>query len=163
MEKQDEITVKIMKTVYQLSEAFFILGCTMSGTLLAEKKHTIASAGFTMLAIAHGIFFASSYEIAPESYHKAVEIFVGGLSLFLPAMIMVSFHHHFPKWLRILGVLSCFPFFINAYFYFIDRLTPDIHEPIGSISYMLISITATFWGIYLRKSIIEEKTVINDI
>jgi len=143
--------LKYSKMLYELSESFFILGCTLTGTVFAELGETIPSSGFTMLAIAHGIFFSSTFEIDTADYGKAVEIFVAGLLLFMPAMIMVSNFREFPKWMRYLGIISCLPFVMNMIYYFQGRIDPQSQEPVGAIAFFLLNCTTTIWGFRIGK------------
>ncbi len=48
---------KAQMSLYQFSCAFFIAGCTISGTKLSHEKWDIPAAGFTMLAISQGVYY----------------------------------------------------------------------------------------------------------
>ncbi|MEP7197920.1 MAG: hypothetical protein ABI851_15485 [Saprospiraceae bacterium] len=138
-----------------LQTAFVILGCTALGIKLAEEKQTLASIGFTMMAITQGIIFVL-YVISPEpskeNLDEVYKLFSASLFLLIPSMLLIALYSNFPKWLNIFGMLSTIPWLIENILYFTNHKLTEIEGAIDFLGQLMINITVAAWAIYVLKN-----------
>ncbi len=142
----------------EISMALYIFGCTVLGLKLAEEKKTLPAAGFTMMAIAQGVYFILYFMNLenPEKLVEAYNTFCGMMYLLLPAMILISFYSHFPRWVNVLGIIACIP---NLMVYFQFMTTKKYSEQLDTFSFfslILFNITALIWGIFILRNMKNE-------
>jgi len=97
------------QTMFFKIDALFAISafaCLASKT--TSEGFDIPSAGFSILAIAQGLFLAeidvaNKWNFASESL---------GVLFMIPAVILISYYTVFPKWLRIAGIVSIIPFIV---------------------------------------------------
>lgn len=94
--------------IFKIDDLFAISAFACLGSKATSENYDIGAAGFTVLAIAQGLFLAEIDNPGNwnfESSNMAVLFMV-------PAMLMISYYNVFPKWLRIGGVIAVIPFII---------------------------------------------------
>jgi hypothetical protein len=149
----EEVVVFLEK----LSVGLYIFACTVHGLSLTEQKKTMPAAGFTMMAIAQGVIFTTYFEPDDiEGYNKAYELFDGGLLLFFPAMLLIAFYTEFPRWVNILGVISCVPFLVNFILFEKTKHYIPVLDTIYTVSQVLLEITALTWAYFIWRNYKEE-------
>jgi hypothetical protein len=89
----------IQMTIWQIGDALAIMACVLAGRYIGNRGQNIAAAGFTMLAIAYGVSFASS-NINSINEEKMATIILP----LLPALFLISFCKLFSL------LLICIPF-----------------------------------------------------
>ena len=137
----------------KISVAMYLFACTVHGLKLTEEKKTMPAAGFTMMAIAQGIIFTTFFEPDNmEGNDKAYELFGGGLLLFFPAMLLISFYTEFPRWVNFLGVISCIPFLVDFILFEITRHYTPVLDQVYFVAQLLLEITALTWAYYIWKN-----------
>ena len=138
----------IMLIVY--GGALFVAGLTLFGIKLADEKKSMASAGFTMLAISGGILMASMFEISQivslETYEKFYRIQASSNFIYLPAMYLISTYTDFKKWIRYIGLLSCVPLLIASFMFLSGNRDFQLLEYISNIGFALMAVTSFAWA-----------------
>ncbi|MFN8287664.1 MAG: hypothetical protein U0V74_12955 [Chitinophagales bacterium] len=137
-----------------LQTAFVILGCTALGIKLTEEKQTIASIGFTMMAIAQGVvfvLFVISPEPSKENLDEVYKLFTASLFLLIPAMLLISFYSTFPRWLNILGMLALLPWVAENILYHLSHQLSPLVGNTDFIGQILMNITVFCWGLFSLK------------
>lgn len=104
--------------LFKIDALFAISAFACLGAKASSEKFDIPSAGFSILAIAQGLFLTEIDHAGQWNYESANI----AVLFMIPAVIMISYYFVFPKWLRIGGVLSILPFVILI----IVRLTTNI-------------------------------------
>jgi hypothetical protein len=135
-------------TAWKLGEACFIAACTITGFKMAREHWDIPAAGFAMLAIAYGVFFAGQNFINASN---GITMVADGVLLYLPAMFLITYYTRFPFWVRILGLIACIPFAIILILTFVTDLNAKRDMALFGTSFALIQITGLVWGIYFLK------------
>jgi hypothetical protein len=137
----------------KISVALYIFACTVHGLKLTEEKKTMPAAGFTMMAISQGVIFTTFFEPNDlEGYNKAYELFGGGLLLFFPAMLLISFYTEFPKWVNIIGLVSCVPFLVDLILFEQEKHYTPILDEVYTVAQILLEITALSWAFFIWKN-----------
>lgn len=138
-----------------LQTAFVILGCTALGIKLAEEKQTIASIGFTMMAITQGVIFVL-YVVSPqptkENLDEVYKLFTASLFLLLPSMLLIAYYGEFPRWVNILGIAAVFPWIVENIIYQFQHKLSSLLGSVDFVGQLLLNITITAWGIYVLKN-----------
>ncbi len=132
-----------------MTTAMLICGASMMAIKLADERKTLPSAGFTILAISTGIFFVTSFEM--ENINKATHIFMGGMMLYLPAMLLIFFYSDFPKWLNWSGVVACLPQTLSSIWWMATREHNARMDLLSNIGYTFIIITCQSWAVIVMK------------
>ena len=147
----------------EISLALYIFGCTVFGLKLAEEKKTLPAAGFTMMAIAQGVYFIL-YFMNLESPEKLIEgynTFCGMLYLLLPAMILIALYAEFPRWVNFMGIIACIPN-IMVYIKFMSTKKYDNElDFLSFISLILFNITSLIWGIFVLRNMKRDIEISN--
>lgn len=137
-----------------LQTAFVILGSTALGIKLTEERQTIASIGFTMMAIAQGVVFVL-YVVSPEpskeNLDEVYKLFTASLFLLIPSMLLISFYSTFPRWLNVFGVLALVPWTIENIIYYSSH---QMSITIGTVDFtgqLMMNITVFCWGAFVLK------------
>ena len=122
--KMDEIGLLLG----QLQTSLVILGCTALGIKLTEEKKTLASIGFTMMAITQGVIFVL-YVVAPEpskeNLDEVYKLFTATIFLLVPSMSLIAFYSDFPRWVNILGMVAILPWIGEISLYFASHKLSD--------------------------------------
>ena len=148
-----------MMRLGQMQTALYILGCTGLGLKLAEEKKTLPSIGFTMMAIAQGVIFVLyliSSAPTEDQMHEAYKMFSASLFLLIPSMILIAFYSEFPRWLNILGILSCIPYIIENILYSTYHEFNDTIMNVDGVGLVLTNIVAVSWGILILRNVKNE-------
>ena len=141
---------------------FFILGCTALAIKLAEEKQTMASIGFTMMAIAQGVIFVL-YVISPEpskeNLDELYKLFAASLFLLIPSMLLIALYSPFPKGVNILGLLAIIPWVIENILYAISHKMTDIQGLFEFLGQLMLNITVAGWAFYTFKGRVHSQKV----
>ena len=140
---------------WQLGSLFYIAGCCLVSVKLGSEKWHIASAGFIMLSIGQGILFLLQTSVADLTENGITnEVFreaSAATLVLVPGYLFVCYYSGYPRWLRIMGVLSLVPFIaINV---MLARDTYQFEEDmwIDGVGFGLQQITGIGWGYYSLK------------
>ncbi|MFI5134260.1 MAG: hypothetical protein ACHQD9_00275 [Chitinophagales bacterium] len=144
-----EITLFLEK----FSVGLYLFASTVQGLSLTEEKKTMPAAGFTMMAIAQGVIFTTYFEPNNlEGNTQSYELFDGGLLLFFPAMILISFYHQFPIWVKTLGIISCVPFLIDYIIFEQTKHYTPVLDTVYMVAQIMLETTAVIWSIFIWKN-----------
>lgn len=139
--------------LFKIDALFAISAFACLGSKASSEKMEIPAAGFTVLAIAQGLFLAEIDNPGHWDYQSANT----AVLFMVPAVIMIYYYTVFPNWLRIVGIISVIPFIIL----FIIRLTvgfenTSFYENIVYLIYQLITLCWA-WQIWVEEKIKDEQ------
>src|SRR6185295_15953643 len=103
-----------------------------------------------------GVFYVTIFEafgakITSEGMEKAYNIQVGGMVLFIPALFLISFYTYFPRWLRILSIVACVPYFVCNGIFMSGNRNYKLIEAIGGLGGFALGISQILWGVWVWK------------
>jgi len=101
----EAIAEKLLKT----NVAFFITGIILLAVKVAREGWDMAAAGYTLLAIGWGVFFAS---LDFSDQKVGAHIFASAFYFILPSTILISMYKPFHWWIKALLLWCNFPFFM---------------------------------------------------
>ena len=130
---------------WQLGSGGAISANVIAGIWLARRGEDLAAAGFTMLGIVYGVYFAS---IVIE--HIDIRMGAAAVLLMIPAQILITFCRLFPIWVKVAGVLVCVLFIVSYI-----TIVAGTAGPIGgwqTCSYIAAEFLAVIWGVYFLKA-----------
>jgi hypothetical protein len=131
---------------WQIGSGGAIFANVIAGIWLARRGEDLAAAGFTMLGIVYGVYFAA---IVIE--HIEVRMAVAAVLLMIPAQILITFCRLFPIWVKVWGAIVCVLFAIE----YVNVVTGAVHSAVGPLqaaSYISAQLLAVSWGIYFIKA-----------
>ncbi|HKW00317.1 MAG TPA: hypothetical protein VJN96_10860 [Vicinamibacterales bacterium] len=124
---------------WQLASGGALTANVIAGIWLARRGEDLAAAGFTMLGIVYGVYFAS---IVVE--HIDMRLAVAGVFLMIPAQILITFCRLFPIWVKVAGVIVCLCFAGE----YVAVITESSHvRGWQTSSYLFAEILAVIWGV----------------
>ncbi|MCY7363701.1 MAG: hypothetical protein LH629_16780 [Ignavibacteria bacterium] len=139
----------IQTILFKIDALFAITAFTCLAAKSSSEKFDLPAAGFTVLAIAQGLFLAEISQADNWDYSSQST----GVLFMIPSVIMISYYEIFPKWLRIGGIISVIPFVIL----FIVRLNSGIENTtIFEIIIFLFYQTVTLcwaWQIWKQRNL----------
>jgi hypothetical protein len=131
-------------TCWQIGDSLAVMASVLASRYIGSRGQNLAAAGYTMLAIAYGVSFASS-SINAVNEEKMATVTLP----LVPAMILVSFCTLYPKWLRAASVLVCIPFF---FIYQNVREGTYRHDNLSNtLAYAGIQLLGVLWSIMIWK------------
>jgi len=137
--------------ITELGLTFLLFGSTVMGLKLEDEKNILPAAGFTMLAISAGVTMSSLYEITQvstiEAYEKYYFITISSNFLYLPAMLLIASYNSFKWWIRLLGIISCFPPLISSIQFIFNNRNFIMLDWVTNTGYLLLGITQCLWAI----------------
>ena len=136
-------------TLWQVGDSMAIMASVLAGRLIGTRGQNIASAGFTLLAIAYGVSFASS-TLAGSNEEKMATIILP----LVPALFLISFCRIFPVWLRAGSLLVCIPFFFMYWNVINKTYSPDNVSNI--LAYFGIQLLGVLWSYYIYRDLKKE-------
>ena len=145
-------------TLMKIQTVLLILASTTYGIKLSEEKKTLASAGFTMLAFSQGVLYIiTTFTFnSNEKLEEAYRMLSACLYLQIPAIIIISFYHGFPRLLNITAVVSMIPFIIE---YLAFMSTGRMSNPIlaiDAVGNILMNTVVAAWGVIILKGAKQE-------
>ncbi|MBX7108087.1 MAG: hypothetical protein K1X61_05505 [Chitinophagales bacterium] len=148
----------LLMTFGQIGTSLLIIGCVAYATKLTEERKTMSSIGFTLMSVAQGIIFVL-YIISfngEEKIAEAYRLFSASLYLLIAAILLISFFSEFPKWLKIVGVISCLPYVVENILYSIEgKLSPKLMY-LDAAGNFLFNFTVACWGVFVLRSLKSE-------
>ena len=139
---------KIQSLAWQIAGASFIAGCTVSGAAMQREEWDLPAAGFTMLAIAYGIYFSAI--VTPTE--SQMPVIASGVYMLIPALAMISVYRGFPMWVRIFGLVACIPFTTIMVLYNLDIKLNALGLVLFNLSFVLIDFTGLLWAIFFYRN-----------
>ncbi len=133
-------------TLWQVGDSMAIMASVLAGRLVGTRGQNLASAGFTLLAIAYGVSFASS-TLAGSNEEKMATIILP----LVPALFLISFCRIFPVWLRAGSLLVCVPFFFMYIHVIKGTYSPDNVSNI--LAYFGIQLLGVLWSFFIFKDL----------
>ena len=130
---------------WQLGSGGAIAANVIAGIWLARRGEDLAAAGFTMLGIVYGVYFAS---IVIE--HIDIRMGAAAALLMIPAQILITFCRLFPMWVKVAGVIVCVLFIVSYL-----TVVAGAASPVGAwqtCSYIGAEFLAVIWGVYFLKA-----------
>ncbi len=131
-------------TCWQIGDSMAIMASVLASRQVGAHGQNLAAAGFTMLAIAYGVSFASSSLDAVNEEKMATVL----LPL-VPAIFLISFCRLFPAWLRYISWLVFVPFFF-MYLNVIQGTYRDDNVA-NALAYTGIQLLGVFWAVFIWK------------
>jgi hypothetical protein len=136
---------KIQNIFFQIVLILETTGYACLAVKTAMEHWHIPAAGFTILAIATGIFFSQIKLDATINYEEGVS----GVLFIIPAMALVCYYAVFPWWLRIMGLVSTLPFIYLLYEIYKGKYTPN--SIIEDAAFIIFELTTLGWAWYTFK------------
>jgi len=130
---------------WQLGSGGAISANVIAGIWLARRGEDLAAAGFTMLGIVYGVYFAA---IVIE--HIDIRMGAAAVLLMIPAQVLITFCRLFPIWVKAVGVIVCVLFTISYV-----TIVLGAHIPNGAwqtASYVTAELLAVIWGVYFLRA-----------
>ena len=130
--------------VWQIANMLYVVGCAMLSLKATGEGRNVSAAGFILLSIGMGTFFALQTTITADTEAAYVS---GGLIL-IPGLWLTAYYDKFPAWLRILNILVSIPrviMIVNFY----NHVPLERNGALDGLGYILPSFTAVLWGIYV--------------
>lgn len=132
---------------FKIDALFAVTAFSCLASKATSEGHDIPAAGFTVLAIAQGLFLA---EIGRD-YDWDYSTGTVAVLFMIPSLIMISYYTEFPKWVRVLGVVSVIPFVVLMLVRdFYGKANTDIYEIVIFLLYQLVTLC---WAFYTFRSI----------
>ncbi|MFN8278842.1 MAG: hypothetical protein U0V49_01010 [Saprospiraceae bacterium] len=148
----------------QLQTSLVILGCTALGIKLTEEKKTLASIGFTMMAITQGVIFVL-YVVAPEpskeNLDEVYKLFTATIFLLVPSMSLIAFFSEFPRWVNLLGMVAILPWIGEISLYFASHKLSDTVGMMDFIGQLMMNTTVSSWAYFTWKRSTASSSKIN--
>ena len=139
---------KLQVLSWQIAGALFIAGCTVSAAKMVREDWDLPAAGFTMLAIAYGIYYSAI--VTPTE--SQMPVIASGVYMLIPAMALISVYRGFPFWVRIFGLLACIPFTSIMVLHNLDMKVNVMGGVLFNSSFVLIDFTGLLWGIFFYRN-----------
>lgn len=134
---------------FKVDALFAISAFACLGSKATSEHFDIAAAGFTVLAIAQGLFLAE----IDQPNHWNYESSTAGALFMIPSFLMISYYKIFPKWLRTSGLIITLPFILLVLLrHMWHPENTFIVESIVYISYQLITLCWA-WQIWKKDGI----------
>lgn len=141
----------IQTILFKVDALFAISAFACLGSKAASESFDIPAAGFTVLAIAQGLFLAE----IDHAGHWNFESSNTAILFMIPAIFMISYYTEFPKWLRIGGIISLIPFIMLIFFReFSGSENTSLYENIVFLIYQTVTLCWA-WQIWSKR----DKTV----
>ena len=137
-------------TCWQIGDSMAIMASVLASRQVGSRGQNLAAAGFTMLAIAYGVSFASSSLDAVNEEKMATVL----LPL-VPAIFLISFCRLFPAWLRYISWLVFIPFF----FMYLNVINGTYRNDnlANALAYTGIQSLGVFWAVFIWKDFNKPK------
>ena len=130
----------VQDLLYAVSAAGLVVGAVLLALEHAHSGHTLASAGFVILALGEVRL------VNPTAAPGGEASFAAGVLLYVPALLLIALSPWAPRWTRAVGVLAAAPFAAHALGYFAGvAMEPD--GPLPSLGYTLLTVTIVGWVI----------------
>jgi hypothetical protein len=127
--------------LFRLGDTMSLLGSITAGLYVGSKGQNVASSGFIMLGIVHGISAGASGFSSINI--EATAILIIPLT---PAFLLMLRCTIFPNWLRWYGLLTVIPF--SAVFYRVACGMEFFHWTLA-LAYILLAVLEIIWAGYL--------------
>ncbi|MBK6931654.1 MAG: hypothetical protein IPH12_12645 [Saprospirales bacterium] len=133
----------VSETLLKINAALYITGIILLAVKLAREGWDIAAAGFTILAIGWGAFFAS---LDFSDQNVGAHIFVSGFYFILPSTLLIATYKPFPWWIKALLIWCNVPFFMLLQTVkTVEDISRSSWVPLGFAS---LHITSVIFGIF---------------
>jgi len=129
--------------VWQIANMFYVVGCAMLSLKATGEGRNVSAAGFILLSIGMGTFFALQTTITVDTEAAYVS---GGLIL-IPGLWLTAFYNKFPLWLRLFSFPASVPRIIMIVNYY-QHIPLKRNGALDGLGYILPSVTALLWGWY---------------
>jgi hypothetical protein len=130
---------------WQISAGGAIAANVLAGIWLARRGEDLSAAGFTILGIVQGVFFAA---IVME--HIDLKVGAAAVLLMIPAQILITFCRLFPLWVKIAGGIVCVLFAISYL-----TIAAGAQATVGlwqAACFMAAQALSVVWGGYFLKA-----------
>ncbi len=125
---------------FKIDGLFAICAFACLATKATSEGFDLVAAGFTVLAIAEGLFLTSLDQ--PDNLNDEV-IFTGAFFM-IPSFISITYYGKFPKWLHIAGILSTVPFIGFIIVHYSNNFTPG--PILKYVVYLVYQIITLCWA-----------------
>jgi hypothetical protein len=131
--------------------ALNMAGATVMGIKLGDERKILASAGFTMFAIAIGLTMSSLFEvfdvIDKVSFEKSYFINTCSNFLYVPAILLISTFDGFKRWIHYLSIFTASVILISGLLFMLYYRNYIVLDVITMIGYLLLSFTQLTWAL----------------
>lgn len=138
----------ISEAVYKTVDMLFVCGTILLAVKLAREGWDMAAAGYTILGIAWGIYFAA---MDFNNLGIGGEVRISAAYFFMPCMILISFYRPFPLGLKLLTVFCMIPCIVAL---ILQKINPEDEPHIFlwlELGFGLFHITSVWWGIFFYR------------
>jgi hypothetical protein len=126
-------------------------GATVMGIKLSDERKILASAGFTMFAIAIGLSMSSLFEvfdvIDKASFEKSYFINTCSNFLYVPAILLISTFDGFKKWIHYLSIFTALIILTSGVLFMLYYRNYVVLDVITMIGYLFLSFTQLMWAL----------------
>ncbi len=142
------------EVVYKIVDMLFVCGTILLAVKLAREGWDMAAAGYTILGIGWGIFFAANDF---NHLHIDMEIRTSAAYFLMPCMSLLLFYKPFPLWLKILTLCSMLPYVISLILFKIDEHYEKTASLWLELGFGLFHLTSVFWGVFFYRQHLKFK------
>lgn len=128
----------VQDLLYAVSAAGLVVGAILLALEHAASGHTLAAAGFAILAL------GESRLLNPTDAPGGEASFAAGVLLYVPALLLIAFSPWAPRWTRAVGALAAVPFAAHALAYFAGAAV-ETNGLIPAVGYTLLTVTILGW------------------
>ncbi len=94
--------------IFKIDDLFAISAFACLGSKATSENYDVGAAGFTVLAIAQGLFLSEIDNPGNWNFESSNT----AILFMIPSMFLIAYYYVFPKWLRIAGIIAVIPFLI---------------------------------------------------
>jgi hypothetical protein len=135
----------VQDLLYAVSAAGLVVGGILLALEHAASGHTLAAAGFAILAL------GESRLLNPTDAPGGEASFAAGVLLYVPALLLIALSPWAARWLRAVGALAAVPFAAHALAFFGGAgVEPD--GPLPAVGYALLTVTIVGWVITVLRA-----------
>jgi hypothetical protein len=150
------ISAPVTEILVRVKDAFFISGTTLLSIKLARDGWDMAAAGFIILTIGWGVFFAATDNLGRKiGYENLASAFY----FIAPAMILIAFYEPFKFWIKLLLIINITPFLISLAFK-IAKVDSTSIIYLSIINILFMHLVSLIWSIYFFVEHRKQKRVI---
>jgi hypothetical protein len=130
---------------WQCGSLLFLAGAALYAAKLATERWHISSAGFILLSIGQGLFFALQNSNSAEEFLPG---YASGIMAFIPGMLFLCYYSGFPVWLRVYNLVAMLPFVIVLVK--IDMKSMDLTRDMkyNMAGFFMTQVAGVLWSYY---------------
>lgn len=138
----------LSEVVYKIVDMLFVCGTILLAVKLAREGWDMAAAGFTILGIGWGIFFA-----AKDFHHLNIdmEVRTSAVYFLVPCMLLILYYRPFPLWLKLLTLWCMVPYVISLVLHKTNPHNEKLILVWLVTGFGFFHLTSVLWGIFFYR------------